>query len=53
MTRLDGKTAVITGIRVNVPGPAELGTAATFLASSDSSFMSACEVAVDGGLAQL
>jgi hypothetical protein len=26
---------------------------ATFLASSDSSFMTASEVAVDGGLAQL
>jgi NAD(P)-dependent dehydrogenase (short-subunit alcohol dehydrogenase family) len=32
--------------------PAELGAAA-FLASSDSSFMTASEVAVDGGLAQL
>ena len=33
--------------------PAEVGAAAAFLASSDSSFMTASEVAVDGGLAQL
>src|SRR5450755_916949 len=33
--------------------PAELGAAAAFLASADSSFMTASEVAVDGGLAQL
>ena len=33
--------------------PAELGAAAAFLASSDSTFMTASEVAVDGGLAQL
>ena len=33
--------------------PAEIGAAAAFLASSDSSFMTASEVAVDGGLAQL
>jgi NAD(P)-dependent dehydrogenase (short-subunit alcohol dehydrogenase family) len=33
--------------------PAELGAVAAFLASSDSSFMTASEVAVDGGLAQL
>src|ERR1700685_4242044 len=33
--------------------PAEIGSAAAFLASSDSSFMTASEVAVDGGLAQL
>ena len=33
--------------------PAELGAAAAFLASSDSSFMTASEVAVDGGLAHL
>jgi NAD(P)-dependent dehydrogenase (short-subunit alcohol dehydrogenase family) len=32
---------------------AELGAAAAFLASDDSSFMTASEVAVDGGLAQL
>jgi NAD(P)-dependent dehydrogenase (short-subunit alcohol dehydrogenase family) len=32
--------------------PAEIGAAA-FLASSDSSFMTASELAVDGGLAQL
>jgi len=33
--------------------PAELGAEAAFLASDDSSFMTASEVAVDGGLAQL
>lgn len=33
--------------------PAEIGAAAAFLASSDSSFMTASELAVDGGLAQL
>jgi NAD(P)-dependent dehydrogenase (short-subunit alcohol dehydrogenase family) len=33
--------------------PAEIAAVATFLASSDSSFMTASEVAVDGGLAQL
>ena len=33
--------------------PAEVAAAAAFLASSDSSFMTASEVAVDGGLAQL
>jgi NAD(P)-dependent dehydrogenase (short-subunit alcohol dehydrogenase family) len=33
--------------------PAEIGAAAAFLASQDSSFMTASEVAVDGGLAQL
>jgi NAD(P)-dependent dehydrogenase (short-subunit alcohol dehydrogenase family) len=33
--------------------PAEIGAAAAFLASSDSSFMTASEVAVDDGLAQL
>jgi NAD(P)-dependent dehydrogenase (short-subunit alcohol dehydrogenase family) len=33
--------------------PAELGAAAAFLASSDSTFMTGSEVAVDGGLAQL
>jgi NAD(P)-dependent dehydrogenase (short-subunit alcohol dehydrogenase family) len=33
--------------------PSELGAAAAFLASSDSSFMTASELAVDGGLAQL
>ncbi|MBB3979683.1 NAD(P)-dependent dehydrogenase (short-subunit alcohol dehydrogenase family) [Rhizobium azooxidifex] len=33
--------------------PAEIGVVAAFLASSDSSFMTASEVAVDGGLAQL
>ncbi|HEV8574042.1 MAG TPA: SDR family oxidoreductase, partial [Dehalococcoidia bacterium] len=33
--------------------PTELGAAAAFLASSDSSFMTASELAVDGGLAQL
>ena len=33
--------------------PVEVAAAAAFLASSDSSFMTASEVAVDGGLAQL
>jgi NAD(P)-dependent dehydrogenase (short-subunit alcohol dehydrogenase family) len=33
--------------------PAEIGAAAAFLAFSDSSFMTASEVVVDGGLAQL
>jgi len=33
--------------------PAEIGAVAAFLASDDSSFMTASEVAVDGGLAQL
>ena len=33
--------------------PTEIGAVAAFLASSDSSFMTASEVAVDGGLAQL
>jgi NAD(P)-dependent dehydrogenase (short-subunit alcohol dehydrogenase family) len=33
--------------------PTEVGAAAAFLASNDSSFMTASEVAVDGGLAQL
>jgi NAD(P)-dependent dehydrogenase (short-subunit alcohol dehydrogenase family) len=33
--------------------PKEVGAAAAFLASSDSSFMTGSEVAVDGGLAQL
>lgn len=33
--------------------PAEFGAVAAFLASPDSSFMTASEVAVDGGLAQL
>jgi NAD(P)-dependent dehydrogenase (short-subunit alcohol dehydrogenase family) len=33
--------------------PGELGAAAAFLASPDSSFMTASELAVDGGLAQI
>jgi len=33
--------------------PAEIGAVAAFLASADSSFMTASEVAVDGGLAQI
>jgi NAD(P)-dependent dehydrogenase (short-subunit alcohol dehydrogenase family) len=33
--------------------PAEIAAAAAFLASADSSFMTASELAVDGGLAQL
>ena len=37
----------------HIGDPAEVGAAAAFLASSDSSFMTASEVAVDGGLAQL
>jgi NAD(P)-dependent dehydrogenase (short-subunit alcohol dehydrogenase family) len=32
---------------------AEIGAVAAFLASSDSSFMTGSEVAVDGGLAQI
>jgi NAD(P)-dependent dehydrogenase (short-subunit alcohol dehydrogenase family) len=33
--------------------PAEIAAVAAFLASQDSSFMTASEVAVDGGLAQI
>ena len=33
--------------------PAEVGAAAAFLASSDSSFMTGSEVAVDGGLSAI
>jgi NAD(P)-dependent dehydrogenase (short-subunit alcohol dehydrogenase family) len=33
--------------------PSEIGAAAAFLASDDSSFMTASELAVDGGLAQI
>jgi NAD(P)-dependent dehydrogenase (short-subunit alcohol dehydrogenase family) len=33
--------------------PAEIGAVAAFLASSDNSFMTGSEVAVDGGLAQV
>jgi NAD(P)-dependent dehydrogenase (short-subunit alcohol dehydrogenase family) len=33
--------------------PAEIGAAAAFLASQDSSFMTGSELAVDGGLAQI
>jgi NAD(P)-dependent dehydrogenase (short-subunit alcohol dehydrogenase family) len=33
--------------------PEEIGAAAVFLASSDSSYMTASEIAVDGGLAQI
>ena len=33
--------------------PSEIGAVAAFLASSDSSYMTASEVAVDGGLAQI
>ena len=67
MNRLDGKTAVITGGATEegqkvfasltplqrMADPAEIAAVAVFLASSDSSFMTASEVAVDGGLAQL
>lgn len=35
-----------------VADPAEIGAVAAFLASQDSSFMTASEVAVDGGMAQ-
>jgi NAD(P)-dependent dehydrogenase (short-subunit alcohol dehydrogenase family) len=33
--------------------PVEIGAAAAFLASDDSSFMTGSELAVDGGLAQI
>jgi NAD(P)-dependent dehydrogenase (short-subunit alcohol dehydrogenase family) len=33
--------------------PAEIGAVAAFLASQDSNYMTASEIAVDGGLAQL
>jgi len=33
--------------------PMEVGAAAALLASSDSRFMTASEIAVDGGVAQL
>jgi NAD(P)-dependent dehydrogenase (short-subunit alcohol dehydrogenase family) len=33
--------------------PAEIAAVAAFLASQDSSFMTASEIAVDGGLAQI
>ena len=33
--------------------PAEMAAVVAFLASQDSSFMTASEVAVDGGLAQI
>lgn len=36
-----------------VADPAEIGAVAAFLASQDSSFMTASEVAVDGGIAQV
>ena len=38
---------------LRMANPAEIAAAAAFLASSDSSFMTASELAVDGGLAQL
>jgi NAD(P)-dependent dehydrogenase (short-subunit alcohol dehydrogenase family) len=44
--------AAITPLQ-RMADPAEIAAAAAFLASSDSSFMTASEVAVDGGLAQL
>lgn len=44
--------AAITPLQ-RMADPAEIGAVAAFLASSDSSFMTASEVAVDGGLAQL
>jgi NAD(P)-dependent dehydrogenase (short-subunit alcohol dehydrogenase family) len=36
-----------------VADPAEIAAGAAFLASNDSSFMTASELAVDGGLAQI
>ena len=44
--------AVMTPLQ-RMGDPAEVGAAAAFLASSDSSFMTGSEVAVDGGLAQI
>jgi len=44
--------AAITPLQ-RMADPAEIAAVAAFLASSDSSFMTASEVAVDGGLAQL
>lgn len=44
--------AAITPLR-RMADPSEIGAVAAFLASSDRSFMTASEVAVDGGLAQL
>jgi len=44
--------AVMTPLQ-RMADPAEIGAAAAFLASDDSSFMTASELAVDGGLAQI
>jgi NAD(P)-dependent dehydrogenase (short-subunit alcohol dehydrogenase family) len=63
-----GGSIILTGSSAGEPGlttygsmtalqrmgdPTEVGAAAAFLASSDSSFMTASEIAVDGGLAQI
>ena len=47
------KAFAATTALLRMADPAEIAAAAVFLASSDSSFMTASEVAVDGGLAQL
>jgi NAD(P)-dependent dehydrogenase (short-subunit alcohol dehydrogenase family) len=51
---VEGKTAFASMNPLQrMADPAEIGAAAAFLASQDSSFMTASEVAVDGGLAQI
>ena len=47
------KAFAATTALLRMADPAEIAAAAVFLASSDSSFMTASEVAVDGGLAQI
>ena len=49
---LDQAFASMTPLQ-RMADPAEIAAVAAFLASQDSSFMTASEVAVDGGLAQL